>query len=88
VPVKASVASKAVSVALSKTVLAKANHAMQASMADVVPRTTVPQRATAPSVMAMLKTAMIVVATVATSRAGVLKITTGLKSWLRLCLQR
>jgi hypothetical protein len=79
VPAKASVAPKGVSVASSKTVLAKATHASQAPNVGVAPRTSVPLRAMAPLVTVMSKTTVTVAATVTASMARVLKISTGAK---------
>jgi hypothetical protein len=45
----------------------------------MVPRTSVPLRVTAPSAMVMSKTVVIVAVMVTVSRAGVLKISTGVK---------
>jgi hypothetical protein len=66
-------------VASLKTVQSKATHATQASKASVMPGTSVPQRAVAPLVTAVLKTTATVAAMVTASRVGVLKISTGAK---------
>jgi hypothetical protein len=78
-PTMAYVAAKGVSAAPSKTVSARATHTMQASKVGVVPGTSVPPRAVAPSGLVVSKTATTVAVMVTTSRARVLKISTSAK---------
>jgi hypothetical protein len=78
-PAKASMAPKGVRTAPSKIVPAKATHTMQALKAGVVPGTSVPPRATAPSGAVVSKITVTVAATVTASRDGVLQISTGAK---------
>jgi hypothetical protein len=77
---KASVAPKGMDAAPSKTVLAKATYTTQASKAGMVLGTSVPPRVATRSGVAVLKITVTVAVMVTMSRAGVLKISTSVKS--------